>query len=84
LGSASFSQRAILMGALGNRLEKLIAERNAASVELRKVNTARFKLECRLDKLTTYLAAMVNLRLFGDPPPDPFSSGRPGRGKVLR
>jgi hypothetical protein len=57
------------MGTLGNKLEKLIAERNAASVELRKVNEARFKLECRLDRLTTKLADMVNLRLFGDPPP---------------
>ena len=64
------------MGVLGNKIERLIAERNAASVELRKVNEAEFKLECRLDKLTTKLADMVNLRLFGDPPPDPFGSGR--------
>jgi hypothetical protein len=72
------------MGTLGNKLEKLIAERNAASVELKKVNEARFKLECRLDRMTTKLAAMVNLQLFGDPPPppDPFSFGRSGRGKV--
>ena len=66
------------MGALGNKLEKLIAERNAAIVELHRVDAEQAKLRCTLDRLTTKLADMVNLRLFpGDPPPsDLFGSGR--------
>ena len=60
------------MGALGNKLEKLIAERNKLSAELREVNAERFKLQCKLDKLTTRLCDEIGLRLPGDvvSPPD--------------
>jgi hypothetical protein len=59
------------MSALGTRLEKLIAERNRLIVELRRVNKARFKIECQLDKLTHQLCRAVGLYLPGDVLPDP-------------
>jgi hypothetical protein len=67
------------MGALGNKLERLITERNKLSAELREVNAERFRLECRLDILTTRLCAAINLRL----PGDVLSPPGPGRRKVL-
>jgi hypothetical protein len=60
------------------KIDRIIAERNKLSAELREVNAERFKLQCRLDKLTTRLCDVIGLRLPGDvvSPPDLFGSGR--------
>jgi hypothetical protein len=57
---------------IGDRLIKLIDERNRLIVELRRVNAERFKLQCAMDRLTTRLCAAVGLHLPGDvvSPPD--------------
>ena len=34
------------------KIDRIIAERNKLSAALREVNAERFKLECKLDKLT--------------------------------
>ena len=63
---------------MSKRIDAIIAERNKLSAELRDVNAERFRLQCRLDKLTTRLCDAIGLHLPGDvvPPPDLFGSGR--------
>jgi hypothetical protein len=47
------------------KIDAIIAERNKLSAKLRAVNTEKFKLQCRLDKLTHRLCKATGLYLPG-------------------
>ena len=50
---------------MSDRIDRIIGEREKLSRELQAVNAARFKLECRLDKLTHQLCEATGLYLPG-------------------